>query len=603
MFPTMSSLRRPRRQGSTRNTIKPSAGMPQFDMLTSGKTNGFVIQITEALPPPPGHPSTIAETQDTAEQSPRQKPQPPPLTIPPRAHILDDQRPATPPSPLAPSPRGSRGASAGEVPLPQSSTNTPILVCSDSGATPVMRSIFPRYDPTIPYTHQQYRPDIARVPGLASAMAVAGTFSYHPPSYSQQANNRPSSAYIQLERERQEVADVKESPFRSAENAEHEAALSSPEELLDLWDIANGQTASEEAADTYTLELSCDDLTVGQEIITFNASTCDPTFTLEASNTKITISRTHPGNRNPTLQTTTSTLEKPTSTEPLVTCIFPKLAGLMALDQSSNVAVAHKLDRKASADLQAEAIGRAQEREASMLLWDSDSNKYCLMHPTLLDSAATTLPIEIIPNPSNPQKITIFAPETNTPLLTLSLQSLALTLYTPAITALPSLYILDTLISTLLTLLLHLHRSCATPSPSQPISTSPHTPLFPPPPTLAYNSPQPFLRNKTSTSRFSVFRSAKSMKSNRSLPSASAYEQDIELQSLPPHAMCSEELGRKHQPPKQIFSTDDESLPKTTRAFLKLLYWAFEMLFWFMGVVVHLLAAGVVGAGKLITKL
>ena len=275
----------------------------------------------------------------------------------------------------------------------------------------------------------------------------------------------------------------------------------------------------------------------------------------------------------------------------------------MALDHSSNVAVAHKLDRKASADLQSEAISRAQEREASMLLWDSDSDKYCLMHPTLLDSAATTLPIEIIPNPSNPQKITIFAPETNTPLLTLSLQSLALTVYTPAIAALPSLYVLDTLMSTLLTLLLHLHRSCATPTPSQPISTSPHTPLFPPPPILAYNSPGSSLRNKRSTSRFSVFRSTKLVKSNRSLPSASAYEQDIELQSQPSRAKNSEELGRKHLPPKQIFSTDDESLPKTTRAVLKLLYWAFEVLFWFMGVVVHLLAAGVVGAGKLMTKL
>lgn len=52
-----------------------------------------------------------------------------------------------------------------------------------------------------------------------------------------------------------------------------------------------------------------------------------------------------------------------------------------------------------------------------------------------------------------------------------------------------------------------------------------------------------------------------------------------------------------------MFSTVDESLPKTTRAVLKLLYWAFELLFWLMGVVVKLLAAGVVAAGKLVTKL
>ena len=86
-------------------------------------------------------------------------------------------------------------------------------------------------------------------------MAVAGTSSYRPPSYSQQANNRPSSAYLKLERERLKGADVTESPFQSAKHGEHET-LSSPEELLDLWDIANGQTASEEVADTYVLELS-----------------------------------------------------------------------------------------------------------------------------------------------------------------------------------------------------------------------------------------------------------------------------------------------------------------------------------------------------------
>lgn len=62
-------------------------------------------------------------------------------------------------------------------------------------------------------------------------------------------------------------------------------------------------------------------------------------------------------------------------------------------------------------------------------------------------------------------------------------------------------------------------------------------------------------------------------------------------------------IGGKHQPPKQIFSTDDESLPKTTRAVLKMLYWIFEIVFWVMSVMVQMLAAGVVGAGKLITKL
>ena len=62
-------------------------------------------------------------------------------------------------------------------------------------------------------------------------------------------------------------------------------------------------------------------------------------------------------------------------------------------------------------------------------------------------------------------------------------------------------------------------------------------------------------------------------------------------------------VGTKEAPLKPIFSTDDQSLPKTTRAVLKLLYWIFEVIFWFMNVIVQLLAAVVVGAGKMVSRL
>ena len=96
------------------------------------------------------------------------------------------------------------------------------------------------------------------------------------------------------------------------------------------------------------------------------------------------------------------------------------------------------------------------------------------------------------------------------------------------------------------------------------------------------------------------------MKSTRSSASAAYGQQDIELQHLPPPHQGPETVtGRKkrHQPPKQLFSADDESLPKTTRAVLRSLYWAFEVLFWCLGVVVQVLAAGVVGVGKLVARL
>ena len=627
----MSLLRKnqPGRKLSTRYTTKPPTGLPKFEMLQPpGKTNGFVIQVIEQPAYRPSTSESIRPSFEAAQPiettSPRQKPPPPPLTlaIPPKVHISENQRVPPPPDTPPPASIHNRAPSPADIPLPRSSMNTPERgQCSSNNmpavVSPVMRSMFPKYNPSRPLNRQSYYPNIEAVPGLASAMAVSGS-SNNP--YRQQLARR-SMLRTSIEVERNETPDVKETPLRMVENAEHHAEFSSPEVLLELWNISNGQAASEVAAISYNLELSwsaearfvsenllivlSDDLAFGREVITFNSSTSDPIYTLEASHSNISISRVHPVNHTPVIQICGAVLSQPTAVDPLVTWVFPKLAGLMALDQSSNVAVAHKLDRTASAELQNEAIERAQEQEASMLLWDDSSNKYCLMHPTLLDSAATTLPITIIPNSSSPQKITIYAPETNEPLLELSIATLTLTVHTSTITALPNLYILDTLMTSLLTLLLHLHRSCATPSVSQPDSAQ-ITPMFPPPPTLAHMDSRSSLRRKRADSRLSAFRSTKSIKSiksTRSMHSVSAYDQDIEMQSLPAMPGSQEVAATTHNAPKPIFSTDDESLPKTTRAVLKLLYWIFEMIFWFMNVLVQLLAAAVVGAGKLVTKL
>jgi len=333
-------------------------------------------------------------------------------------------------------------------------------------------------------------------------------------------------------------------------------------------------------------------------------------YTLIASSAaNIGITRTHPETRTTVIPICASAITQPTHQDPILSSVFPKLAILMALDQSSSVAIANKLNRKDSDIVQTEAIQRAEEREASILLWDCDSGKFCLMHPTLLDSVTTTLPIEIIPTSSHPEKITIFAPETDTPLLTLSLPLLTLTIHTSAITALPSLYILDTLLTSLLTLLLHLHRSCANASTYQIPPISPIVPSFPPPPPSLHSAAsRQNLRRPRTASRLSAFRSTRSVKSTRSLHSAYETDRDIEMgdlgvQSYPETATEVMEGTSERQAPKQIFPTDDPALGKTTRAALKLLYWVFEVLYWMLGVMVRILAAGIVWAGKCITKL
>ena len=295
----------------------------------------------------------------------------------------------------------------------------------------------------------------------------------------------------------------------------------------------------------------------------------------------------------------------------------------MALDQSSSAAVARRLDRQASELLQAEATAQAQEEESSLLLWDYDSGRFCLMHPSLLDNAATTMRIEIAPNKTNPEKIIFFAPETDMPLLSLSTQNLALTIHTPAIVALPSLYILDSLMTAILTLLLHLHRSCVDPSsryiPQQQSDNTESTLYFPPPPPSLHSSASKRdLRRQRTQSRLSAFRSPRSVKSTRSLGSAYNTDGDVELGALDPstgHAIANNNNNNnadnynvkggkaKHKPPKGLFDVDDPGLPKGTRAVLKFLYWIFGLVYWVLGAMVQILVAVVVGLGKFVTRL
>lgn len=399
--------------------------------------------------------------------------------------------------------------------------------------------------------------------------------------------------------------------------------------------------------------LDSEDLTLNHEIITFSSSAPHPIYTLSASSSPpstVHTTRTHPSQTATQIPICVSELSTPSRQDPLLCSIFPKLAGLMALDQSSTVAVDRKINRSASDVLQNEAITQAQDCEASLLLWDADSNRYCIMHPTLLDNSATSLPITITPNPSAPTLIIISAPETETPLLTLDLQALTLKLHTHPITALPSLYILDTLVIAILTLLLHLHRSCATPRAIQPATfaqgeenqeAEASAALYfpPPPPSLHSNRSRSQLRQpkrsarerSQSRGRPSLFRSAPSIAGTTRTHSALAsptpwannastahysatisspspyghHSRDIELGDLstPADGTSPSLANIKQKPPKQLFSVDDESLSSGTRTVLRCLYWGFEMVYWVLGVMVQILAAGVVAGGKFVGKL
>ena len=190
----------------------------------------------------------------------------------------------------------------------------------------------------------------------------------------------------------------------------------------------------------------------------------------------------------------------------------------------------------------------------------------------------------------------ISAPETNgaTPLLRLCLSEKRLEIFAEAIGALPSLYMLDTLVTALLTLLLHLHRSSSSTNTNHissimQIRDAATLPTFPPPPTLLTLSARKKKRTLSTWSRsvFSRPQEQRDLEANITT--------DTQTAIITETGTGTEEHDWTFQP---LVNTDDDSLPAATRAVIRTLYWGFQVFVWVLGVGVNLIAAGVAGLGR-----
>ena len=266
-----------------------------------------------------------------------------------------------------------------------------------------------------------------------------------------------------------------------------------------------------------------------------------------------------------------------------VATIFPWRAEIMALDQSSSIAVEHSLPRSASNDLEKESIARARERETLSVLYDSESNTYTLVHPTLAHGDPAAFPIELCPQ-DKPTLIRILSPyeSDKSILLALDLVTTHLEINSQSIAGLPSVYAMDTLISAMLCLLIRLHRSTSLLECHFPYL--PHRPAasikFDPPPRSSLFSPP--LSGDIKGHKSKAWTRLRARKAS-----------DLELQEK---TWTNAQLDLSHFYP---FASEDESLSQGTRMCLKLLYWCFEALVWTMGsFFVRILAAGIVSIGS-----
>jgi len=123
-------------------------------------------------------------------------------------------------------------------------------------------------------------------------------------------------------------------------------------------------------------------------VFTFGSTPSLPFYTLETFDTgELSISRTHPRKPTKTVPILLLPLEPIERRQPpndgLVTYIFPKLAAMLAIDQSTALAAKHRLAPSEREEMQSDAVERAAAQEACHLIWNERCRRYELAHPAI----------------------------------------------------------------------------------------------------------------------------------------------------------------------------------------------------------------------------
>ncbi|KAI9670808.1 MAG: hypothetical protein M1829_004697 [Trizodia sp. TS-e1964] len=354
-----------------------------------------------------------------------------PLESPAMAHLGDHSRSYTPSNSNAPSsrlgarspapstaPSFHRGASSpapSNVPSSRPGATSPAsmmrsyqpsegttLVRSNSTASSTaapIQSMFPQYNPELPLSQQQYYPSLAS-PSYFPRQAFSNKAEY-PPSMSPPS---PSGKFdIGLHsRPGQLTAPPTTTTFQSEAPDILVPFFSSRKDLAELWEAANGQTVRD-GGRIFALKVTRDgaiDPSTGSfsptisESFSFGASKEAPFYTLKTiaetsfnpTYRECAINRHDPRKGNP-VSIMFFSLESPERRLPpgdgLITEIYPKVAAMMALDQINELSMAKGAGETDQENEAQRAVRKAAEKECCRLIWNSEIQKYQLLHPGL----------------------------------------------------------------------------------------------------------------------------------------------------------------------------------------------------------------------------
>lgn len=250
---------------------------------------------------------------------------------------------------------------------------------SPSREEPIMRSIFPRYNPDIPLEHQEYYPTQASPTHIPRTVISKSPYS---PSIAERSLLQSPMAGGQ-------------SPGRFPAGVQDESIMetSSTDELKELWKVACGWKASPSEGRKFCLKMTSAPDTPVHTL----SSTTQPLYTLRLDPTSTSAQMTmlrHDPNRvvkesssskaNQGIEVMNTTLEEIARRFPpndgLVALLYPQAAAKMALD----------LANKPSRGDEAQVIAAA-ERECGRLVWDEDSKRYYLVHPAMSTPFVVTI--------------------------------------------------------------------------------------------------------------------------------------------------------------------------------------------------------------------
>ncbi|EZF18782.1 hypothetical protein H112_05370 [Trichophyton rubrum D6] len=311
---------------------------------------------------------------------------------------------------------------------------------------PLMRSIFPRYDPDLPLNQQRYYPN-AGSPRSSSDQAPSRVDygSLSPPSTSA----CPSS-------------------FTSTDGP----MIASVESLEKLWNATCGESPGSDAGTFHLNIRRIDSFTynIGAGSVAFYTLKTDTISDFE-------LHKTHPTKPNTKSPIVTLNLDHIQNRSSTTIPIFPKLAEILAREQSLELARQNKLTPVQAMEAESAAVSQVKAKETCVFEWQDAQTRYKLHYQAMMNSSPSTpgsrpqsarssvrtsLLNASVSNslppfggPSYGPTVVVSAPNsgsssrgTDTPLAAVDLEHMTLTIFSNDIlSAVPSLHSIDTLVA------------------------------------------------------------------------------------------------------------------------------------------------------------